>query len=95
MPSVDAARRVDLATPREPRKARLRRLQTERTRRLRARIGKGLACVTGEVSGLGLDWLVALGYLQDADAGNREAVGVAVSRLIEVSALAWRQDRGL
>jgi len=83
--------------PREdPRQARLKRLQSARTARHRARIDKGLMCAEQvEVSGLALDWLIATGFLRDEDAGDRVAVGKALTMLVNVSSLDWeRRGRG-
>jgi hypothetical protein len=71
----------------------LRRLATERTRRCRRRIALGLACPEQiEISALGLDWLVATGFLQDKDAGDRVAVGRAITLMIELSSSEWRRE---
>lgn len=55
--------------------------QTARERLYRDRIRRGVAVIKGaEISGLGIDFLVAMGYLREADAShpNPKVVAKAV-----------------
>ena len=78
--------------PKETRAARLKRLQSERTRRHRQRANLGLFCARIELDALGLSWLVKINALSEADADNPKTVaktaGRAVTELIRVSAMA-------
>lgn len=73
---------------------RLRRLATERARRCRARARAGLICFTSELDCRGLEWLVRINAMSEADADNpnprlvAQAVGRAVTLLIGISAQA-------
>ena len=52
--------------------------------RQRRKAGKAVAPI--EYDGLVLDWLVRLGWLLEAEACDRDAVGAAVSRMLAASA---------
>jgi hypothetical protein len=63
-----------------------RRTDAERKKRYRDRRRRGVACPKGvEVSAVGLDFLIATGWLREEDAADPIAIGDAISRMIEDS----------
>jgi len=58
----------------------------DRHHRFRERRKRGVAVYQLELDGEGLDWLVRLGWLDEASASDRSAVGAAVSRMLSDAA---------
>jgi hypothetical protein len=88
-PFVTLVTLVDSAVLERPSRAtRRRELKRERDRRHRERIRAHRFTVTIELGERELDWLISIHWItaQEADSGNRKAIGIGVTAGIAASA---------